>query len=150
MVWTPKEPIFPAWVKPQTQGQIQSWSSNCGWLGCQMECVEPKQTLTGEDRAQHRLSEGAMGDCDLLNLSPKQDTSFCPRVRLSQKQPFTLCAAVPPGPRGASQCTFQILPTSLTTHTLIPNRPIQAVNSNKFLLDADCLWWTGKCKQGLS
>ena len=42
------------------------------------------------------------------------------------------------GPGGASKCPFQILPTSLTTHTLVTNRPTQAANSNKYRLGAGC------------
>lgn len=102
--------------------------------------------------ALNSLSEGILDNCELPHWSaPKQATSSCPEGPLSQKQPFTFCAAVHPGPRRRLVIPFSNSANiSPHTHTLVTNRSIQAANSNKFRLDPACLWWSGKRKQGLS
>lgn len=40
--------------------------------------------------------------------------------------------------------------TSQHTHTALPGRHTKAANLSQYHLRVDCLWWPGKCKQGVS
>lgn len=86
-----------------------------------------------------RLSEAMVDDRGLPHRSaPKPSTSFCSEGRPARNSLSLSVQLSVQGPWGASSCPFQILPTSLTTHALVTNRPTQAANSNKFRLGAGC------------
>lgn len=79
-----------------------------------------------------------------------QGIFFCPNRPLSQKKPFIFCAAVRPGPMGHLLMSLSDS-ADISHHTQSPpSSPAQAANPHKFCLGADCLWWPGKHKQGLT
>lgn len=86
--------------------------------------------------AWNRLREDLANSQPACLSAPQAATwAQLPTVRPSRGSAcdsFSVSVQLPVQAQGPSQCPFHMLPTSIAAHTLLPHRPVQAVNSNKF------------------
>lgn len=134
-IWIPKESMVPCAGRTLATWTFSILVTKLWWLGHRMEPVGRKHTPPGEADTMEQAEQGHCGQHDPAlphRLAPKEGTSFCPKQPHRPETAFSFLHSCPSRAHGTLLMPFKIPPASLTTHTLIKNRPIEAANSNTF------------------